>query len=216
MTIREMRKRLGDTQSEFAARYDIPLRTVQNWESGKRNPPEYIVKLLESRVKTDLINRRTTELPMHNPQKRNLPKRRDYVGAIAWLKAVRECIGEDIVFALDEALMCQGNFGGRSDEFVVWVYGSDSVMRFNGVVVLGNQLSPYNIKERNGLLYTDFNRTIADALANEAILDMQGITEAMSRYYYRNGESFDGISVTPEYQEMFARLAEEAIDYYGS
>ncbi len=90
----------------------------------------------------------------------------------------------NVVFALDEALMCQGNFGGRSDEFIVWVYGDDSVSRFNGVVILGNQVSPHNIKERNGLLYTDFNRTVADALANESILDMQGITEAID--YYRN------------------------------
>ena len=33
MNIREMRTRLGDTQSEFAARYNIPFRTVQNWEA---------------------------------------------------------------------------------------------------------------------------------------------------------------------------------------
>lgn len=64
------------------------------------------------------------------------------------------------------------------------------------------------------MLYTDFNRTIADALANEAILDMQGITEAISRYYYRNGESFEGLSIVPEYQEKFERLAVEAIEYY--
>lgn len=44
---------------------------------------------------------------------------------------------------------------------------------------------------------------------------MQGITEAVSRYYYQNGESFDGISVAPEYQERFEKLAEEAIDYHG-
>lgn len=30
MLIRDMRKQLGDTQSEFAARYNIPFRTVQN------------------------------------------------------------------------------------------------------------------------------------------------------------------------------------------
>ena len=136
------------------------------------------------------------------------------MGAMAWLKAVRECIGEPIVFALEEALMCQGNFIGRSDEYIVWIYGDDSVSRFNGVAVLGNQISSYNVKEKNGLLYTDFNRTIADALANEAILDMQGITEAISRYYYRNGESFEGISVAPEYQDKFDRLADEAIEYY--
>ncbi len=216
MTIREMRASLGNTQGEFAARYNIPFRTVQNWEAGVRNPPEYIMDLLESRVRADLVNRRTVELPKYSPQKRDLPKRRDYVGAMAWLKAVRDCLGEKIVFALDEALMCQGHFGGRSDEYLVWVYGDDAVTQYNGVVVLGNHVSPHSIKERNGLLYTDFNRTLSDALANESILDMQGITEAISKYYYRNGESFDGLAVAPEYQAKFDRLAEEAIDYYGN
>ena len=112
--------------------------------------------------------------------------------------------------------MCQGNFRGRSDEYIIWVYGDDSVSRFNGVVVLGNQISSYNVKEKNGLFYTDFNRTVTDALANESILDMQGITEAISRYYYRNGESLEGISVAPEYQDKFDRLADEAIEYYGN
>lgn len=216
MNIREMRTRLGDTQIEFAARYNIPFRTVQNWEAGVRKPPEYVISLLEGRIRADLINRRATALPKYSPQKSDLPKRKDYVGAIAWLKAVRECIGENIVFALDEALMCQGNFGGRSDEFIVWVYGDDSLSRFNGIVVLGNQVSSYNVKERNGLLYTDFNRTVADALANESILDMQGITEAISKYYYHNGESFEGIFIAPEYQDRFEKLADEAIEYYGN
>ena len=214
MNIREMRTRLGDTQSEFANRYNIPFRTVQNWETGMRKPPEYIIDLLEQRTKEDLVNRKTVSLPKYEPKKQNLPKRSDYVGAISWLKAVRDSIGEPIVFALDEALMCQGNFGGRSNEYVVWVYGNDSVNRFNGVVVLGNHISPRNIKSRNGLQYTDFNRTINDAFANEAILDMQGITEAVSKYYYSNGDSFDGIFIAPEYQDRFETLANEAIEYY--
>lgn len=216
MNIRELRTRLGDTQSEFATRYNIPFRTVQNWESGVRKPPQYILDLLENRIRIDLINRKTTVLPTYSPQKRNLPKRSDYVGAISWLTAIRECLGTNIVFALDEALMCQGNFGGRSDEFIVWVYGDDSLTEFNGVVVLGNYISSYNVKERHGLLFTDFNRTISDALANESILDMQGITEAISKYYFRNGESFDGISIAPEYQDKFDMLANEAIEYYGN
>ena len=214
MNIREMRMRLGDTQSEFSARYNIPFRTIQNWENGVRKPPEYVLRLLENRTESDLINRKATTLPKYDPQKRNLPKRSDFVGSIAWLKAVQECIGEPFVFALDEALMCQGNFGGRSDEFLVWGYGSDSTSRFNGVVVIGNQISTRNIEEKNGLQYTDFNRTLFDALANESILDMQGITEALSRYYYKNGDSFDGIFIAPEYQQQFDRLASDAIGYY--
>lgn len=215
MNIREMRTQLGDTQSQFAARYHIPFRTVQNWETGLRKPPEYIMNLLESRIREDLINRKTAILPKYDSRKGDLPKRSDYIGSLSWLKAVRERIGENVVFALDEALMCQGNFGGRSDEYIVWVYGADSVTRFNGVVVLGNKISPYSVKEKNGLRYTDLNRTLSDALANEDILDMQGITEAVSRYYYSNNESFDGLSVAPEYQERFETLAREAIDYYN-
>lgn len=216
MNLRELRMQLGDTQSEFAQRYHIPFRTVQNWETGVRKPPEYIMELLENRIMTDLVNRRTRVLPAYDPQKYDLPKRRDHIGALSWLRAVREHLGDSVVFALDEALMCQGSFGGRSDEYLVWVYGNDSLSRFNGVVVLGNQVSSYSVKERNGLRYTDFNRTLSDALANEGILDMQGITEAVSRYYYRNGNSFDGISVAPEFQDRFELLAREAVEYYGS
>ncbi len=216
MTIREMRKSLGDTQSEFALRYNIPFRTIQNWEAGVRVPPEYMVNLLEERVKTDLANRKTASLPVYDPQKTDLPKRSEYIGSLAWLRAVRDQIREPFVFALDEALMCQGNFGGRSDEFVIWVYGDDVLSRYNGVAVLGNKINPVSMQEKNGLRYTDFNRTLADALANESILDMQGITEALSRYYYSNGNSFQGISPVPEYQDAFEKLAADAVDYYNS
>ncbi len=212
--IREMRKRLGDTQSEFAARYNIPFRTIQNWESGTRKPPEYIISLLEHHVEEDLINRKTVALPKYDPKKQDLPRRSDFIGSTAWLKAVQDCIGDPVVFALDEALMCQGIFEGRMDEYLVWVYGSDAVTRFNGVIVLGNQISAYDVEKRNGLEYTNFNRTLSDALANESILDMQGITEAVSRYYISNGDSFSGIFVSPEYQMRFEKLANDAIDYY--
>ena len=214
MTIREMRMAFGDSQSEFAERYNIPFRTIQNWEAGVRKPPEYVAALLEDRIQSDLCNRKTRMLPKHDTRKKELPKRSNYVGAISWLKAVRECLGDSFVFALDEALMCQGSFGGRSDEYIVWGYGDESASDFNGVVLLGNHISGYDIREKHGLRYTDFNRVIADAIANEAILDMQGITEALSRFYYTNGESFDGIFVSPEYRERFTQLADDAINYY--
>ena len=214
LNIRDMRKQLGDTQSEFAERYNIPFRTVQNWETGMRKPPEYILELLKARIKEDLINKRASALPKYDSKKQDLPKRSDYVGATSWLKAVSESLGDEIVFALDEALMCNGSFGGRSDEFIIWVYGDDRLTRYNGVTVIGNYVSPINVREKNGLKFTDFNRTLSDALANESILDMQGTIEALSRYYYSNGESFQGLSVAPEYQDRFDSLANEAIEYY--
>ena len=214
MDIRQLRMHLGDTQSEFAARYEIPFRTIQNWETGLRKPPEYMVSLLQHRIQEDLINRKTRRLPEYDTRKADLPRRGDYVGAFSWLRAVQERIGQPVVFALDEALMCQGNFGGRSDEYLVWVYAEDSVTRFNGVAVLGNSISPIDVQKKNGLSFTSFNRTLSDALANESILDMQGITEALSRYYYTHADSFDGIFVPPRYQKQFEQLAQDAVDYY--
>jgi len=216
MTVRDMRLQLGDTQTEFSARYNIPFRTIQNWEAGVRKPAQYILDLLQTQVNADLVNRKTVSLPFFDPRKIDLPKRSDYIGSLSWLRAVNDSIGSPFVFALDEALMCQGYFGGRNDEYLVWVYGDDSLSRFNGIVVLGNYVSPYCIKENNGLLFTDLNRTITDALTNEAILDMQGITEALSKYYYMNNNSFAGLSPAPEYQDKFEELAQNAIEYYNN
>lgn len=216
MNVRDLRKQLGDTQGEFARRYHIPFRTIQNWETGTRKPPEYILDLLQHRIREDLVNRKAFRLPEFDAGKKNLPDRSGYVGAMAWLKAVKSCLGENVVFALDEALMCNGFFGGRNDEYLVWIYGDDKATNYNGVVVIGNYVSPRNVEEKNGVRYTDFNRTLSDAIANESLLDMQGIIEALSKYYYINGESFDGIYVSPEQQERFDQLANEAIEYYNS
>ena len=56
--------------------------------------------------------------------------------------------------------------------------------------VIGDNINLFDVEEKNGLKYTCFNRTINDAMANERILDMQGITEALSRYYFSNDELY--------------------------
>lgn len=215
MTIQEMRQCFGDTQSAFAKRYQIPLRTIQNWESGVRTPPEYVLSLLEQRVKADQINRKTIALPKNDQSKRPLPKRTDYIGAKAWLRALSKEMGNDTVFALDQALMCEGRFLGRDDEFLVWVYGDDFLSQYNGVVVLGNSIQPCDVQETNGLRFTRFERTLDDAIANEDILDMQGITEALSNYYYSHNESFRDIRPSPEHQQRFQMLSSDAVEYYS-
>jgi DNA-binding transcriptional regulator YiaG len=37
---RKIRERIGLTQEEFANRYRLPLRTVQEWEQGRKQPSE--------------------------------------------------------------------------------------------------------------------------------------------------------------------------------
>ena len=53
MDIKELRKLTGLSQTAFGEKYDIPMRTIQNWEKGVRVPPSYVLKLLERVVKED-------------------------------------------------------------------------------------------------------------------------------------------------------------------
>ena len=53
MNIRELRLRTGLSQQKFADYFHIPLRTLQNWEYGEREAPEYLVKLIEYKLKME-------------------------------------------------------------------------------------------------------------------------------------------------------------------
>lgn len=47
MDIKAIRQLHGLSQRALSDLTGIPLRTIENWETGKRNPPEYVVRLLE-------------------------------------------------------------------------------------------------------------------------------------------------------------------------
>lgn len=46
-SIREICEKYNLSQTELSKRFGIPLRTVQNWHSGVRNPPPYVVAMIE-------------------------------------------------------------------------------------------------------------------------------------------------------------------------
>lgn len=49
----EIRRRSGLSQAKFAEKYDIPKRTLENWEQGSRECPEYVYNLLDRVVAED-------------------------------------------------------------------------------------------------------------------------------------------------------------------
>jgi DNA-binding transcriptional regulator YiaG len=44
------RKRLGMTQQELSEKLEIPKRTIEDWEGGRRNPPEWVKKLVLEKI----------------------------------------------------------------------------------------------------------------------------------------------------------------------
>ena len=45
--VKKFRASTGLSQSKFAEYFGIPVRTLQEWEQGRRNPPEYLLELLK-------------------------------------------------------------------------------------------------------------------------------------------------------------------------
>ena len=50
MTFKELREQSGMNMTEFAAYFEINYRTVQRWEYGERQCPEYLFKLMQYKL----------------------------------------------------------------------------------------------------------------------------------------------------------------------
>lgn len=51
--IKELREQKNMNRREFSEYTGIPVRTLEDWEAGRRNPPEYIPRLLAYQIKYD-------------------------------------------------------------------------------------------------------------------------------------------------------------------
>ena len=63
MEIRNIRALANISRAEFARRYNIPYRTVEDWENGKGNAPVYVKELLERAVREDFLEEKTHKKP---------------------------------------------------------------------------------------------------------------------------------------------------------
>ena len=53
MRVKDIRGLTGLSQIKFCEKYKIPRRTLEDWESGKSKPSEYLIELLEFKVRYD-------------------------------------------------------------------------------------------------------------------------------------------------------------------
>lgn len=51
MSFKELRELTGLSRAAFSREYHIPIRTIEDWESERRNPPEYVLELLEFKIR---------------------------------------------------------------------------------------------------------------------------------------------------------------------
>lgn len=53
MTLKELREASKMSRNEFCEYFGIPYRTVQSWELKDRSCPEYLLELIEYKLKNE-------------------------------------------------------------------------------------------------------------------------------------------------------------------
>lgn len=53
--LKELREKAGLNRREFAEFFCIPLRTVEDWEAGRRKMPEYLMRLMQYKIRINNI-----------------------------------------------------------------------------------------------------------------------------------------------------------------
>jgi len=140
------------------------------------------------------------------------PTSNEYLTVRAWHRAVVG--GKDMILRRTSALEHLQLFSGYANGNNIEVYAKNRgeledihyniVDTFDGIdyVLIGN------------VLCTSVNQTVNDMLADIENIDEQPLVEGLSRYYYSNGNSFDGLRIRPEYIERFNSVKDWAVEYY--
>ena len=55
MSIKELRQQAGMSQKAFGDYFGIPIRTIQNWEAGINQCADYLLKLMDYKLKNEGI-----------------------------------------------------------------------------------------------------------------------------------------------------------------
>ena len=58
LKIKELRENIGMNRRQFSEHTGIPIRTLEDWEAGRRKPPEYVPRLLTYMLKYEELIRR--------------------------------------------------------------------------------------------------------------------------------------------------------------
>jgi len=57
----ELKEQSGMNWKEFSMYFEIPYRTVQDWERGNRKMPDYLLRLMEYKLRIEKMIRNNEE-----------------------------------------------------------------------------------------------------------------------------------------------------------
>jgi transcriptional regulator with XRE-family HTH domain len=121
----ELRESTGMTRKDFSNHTGIPVRTLEDWEAGRRRPPEYIPRLLAYQIKFE--NNFTEK--KKSKEKRNV-------------SVIQDVDGNNIVIINDIRFKGKRSLNWDDVEEYLWSYVGDfySIAESNEIVYIGTDL----------------------------------------------------------------------------
>lgn len=58
ISLKQLRERTGMNRRQFADYFGIPYRTLQEWELGGRRVPDYLLRLMEYKVRIEGLEKK--------------------------------------------------------------------------------------------------------------------------------------------------------------
>jgi hypothetical protein len=138
--------------------------------------------------------------------------RSNYTSNREWFKSVLR--GKDVVLCHTSALECLGQFPGYVNESQIDIYATSREPYENINCYIVDGFDGLEIVNVAGLRCTSMNQTVNDMLRDYDVIDEQSLVQGLAGYYYRNGESFDGLNIAPQYADRFNAIRDWAVEFY--
>lgn len=75
MDLKAMRERVGLSQSRFAGLFNIPVRTLQQWEQGRSSPPDYVAALMQELLDAKISPHRSAKRRVWDASRFAIPEK---------------------------------------------------------------------------------------------------------------------------------------------
>jgi hypothetical protein len=130
----------------------------------------------------------------------------------AWHRAVVG--GRDMILRHTSALEFLELFSGYIRENNIEVYAKRRGEYKNINYHIVDTFDGIDYVRFGDVLCASINQTFNDMLSDYDNIDEQSLVEGLSRYYYNNGGSFDGLKIKPENMACFNSIKDWAVEYY--
>ena len=136
----------------------------------------------------------------------------EFITARDWHRAVVG--GKDMILRRTSALEHLQLFGGYMREKNIDVYAKRPGEYENINYHIVNTFDGIDFVRLGNVLCTSVNQTVNDMFDDFDNVDEQSLVEGLSKYYYTNNKSFDGLFIKPENIGLFNSVKDWAIEYY--